>query len=223
MATVRGYPNALDALATFLNLPQLTNLVIRFLHDQQNPSTPLEDEDPTPVVPSLTHAKVQVYTSAIATFYAPSDISGLGGMHRERIRATPAWRNGVPRYDCVFISSDSEQAGLRGLHVARVRLFFSVKYKSVLYPCSLVEWFSPLSNLPDPDTDMWIVTPDVDATGQHVLGVVHLDAIVRNAHLIGVAGTDFIPRQLHHYEALDAFKAFYVNKFADHHSHELAF
>lgn len=202
----------MHSLTTFLNIPQHTDLVYRFVYEQENPATPLADNNPTPAVPDLEFCKVRVFISAMATFYAPSDISGLGGMRRERIRATPSWRQGFARHDCVFISRDVEEPGLRGLHVGHIRLFFSVKSTSGLYPCTLVEWFSPLSDAPDPDTDMWIVTPDVDARGQRILGVVHIDAIVRAAHLIGVAGSNFTPRQLRHYDTLDAFKAFYVNK-----------
>ncbi|OAX31238.1 hypothetical protein K503DRAFT_654751, partial [Rhizopogon vinicolor AM-OR11-026] len=49
------------------------------------------------------YEKITLYTSAVATFYAPSDISGIGGMRYERIRAVYTWRNGPGRYDCVFI------------------------------------------------------------------------------------------------------------------------
>ena len=64
---------------------------------------------------------------------------------------------------------------------------------------------------------------DLDEDGALVLGVVHLDAILRCAHLIGVAGSDFLPRSLHFSESLDFFTSFYVNKYADHQSHELIF
>jgi hypothetical protein len=71
---------------------------------------------------------------------------------------------------------------------------------------------------------MWIVTPDSERGGAPSLAVVHIDSLLRGAHLIGVAGKDFIP--IHRFDfsdSLDAFKAFYVNKYADHHSHEIAF
>jgi hypothetical protein len=66
---------------------------------------------------------------------------------------------------------------------------------------------------------MWIVTPDsADATQ-----VIHLDSILRDAHLIGVAGSGRLPKDFTFHDSLDAFKAFYVSKFADHHSHEILF
>ena len=58
------------------------------------------------------------------------------------------------------------------------------------------------------------------------MAVVHLDAILRGVHLVGVAGKEFLPpdnKDLSFSDSLDAFDAFYVNKYADHHSHELLF
>ena len=37
------------------------------------------------------HGRVAVYTSAVATYYAPSDLSGTGGMHPEWIQAVQKW------------------------------------------------------------------------------------------------------------------------------------
>lgn len=65
-----------------------------------------------------------MYNSARATFYAPSDLSGIGGMHHERIRATRSWYGGSPRYDCVFLGRGTEEVGFSGLHAAHVLLFF---------------------------------------------------------------------------------------------------
>ncbi|KAJ7850481.1 hypothetical protein B0H14DRAFT_2306541, partial [Mycena olivaceomarginata] len=59
--------------------------------------------------------RVHLYNSARAVFYAPSDVSGIGGMHHERIRATKSWYRGPPRYDCVFLEHDKDLAGFRGL------------------------------------------------------------------------------------------------------------
>ena len=47
--------------------------------------------------------------------------------------------------------------------------------------------------------------------------------ILRGAHLIPVYGSSFIPLQFCHYWSLDAFTAFFVNKYADHHANEVAF
>jgi hypothetical protein len=71
---------------------------------------------------------------------------------------------------------------------------------------------------------MWIVEPDFNADGEPSLAVVHLDCMLRGVHLIGVAANDFIPiRDFDFSDSLDAFSAFYVNKYADHHAHETVF
>ncbi|KAF8156531.1 hypothetical protein B0H34DRAFT_658796, partial [Crassisporium funariophilum] len=54
--------------------------------------------------------------------------------------------------------------------------------------------------------------------------VIHLDTIFRAAHLIGVSDRHFLPKHnFDHSKALDAFKSFFVNKYVDHHAHEVAF
>ncbi|KAJ7504629.1 hypothetical protein B0H11DRAFT_1709536 [Mycena galericulata] len=56
------------------------------------------------------------------------------------------------------------------------------------------------------------------------LAVVHSDCILRGAHLIGLAGKEFIPLDNFSFSnSLDAFQFFYVNKYAEHHTHEIAF
>lgn len=167
---------------------------------------------------------MRLFHSARAVFYAPSDLSGIGGMHHERIRATRSWYSAAPRYDCVFVGNDSDEPGFRGLNVARVRVFFSVKFRGNVYPSALVHWFSHIGNAPDPVTGMWRVRPDYDREGNAVCAVISLDSIFRAAHLIGVCGSQHIPRHdFDHTKSLDSFKSFYVNKYADHHAHEIAF
>jgi hypothetical protein len=166
---------------------------------------------------------VKVFPSSVATFYAPSDQSGLGGMFRERIRAVRSWRGGAPRYDCLFVEQDPDQPGFRGLLAARALLFMSFKHNGIEFPCALVTWFSAIGDEPCPDIGMWMVEPDVDHRGQRMLDIIHIDTILRGAHLIGIYGEDFLPRYFPHSASLDRFKAFYINKYADHHSHEIAF
>ena len=54
------------------------------------------------------------------------------------------------------------------------------------------------------------------------MSVIHLDTILRGAHLMGIAGSHPIPHQLKYTDSLDAFKSFYVNKYIDYHAHEIA-
>ncbi|KIP01611.1 hypothetical protein PHLGIDRAFT_26938 [Phlebiopsis gigantea 11061_1 CR5-6] len=145
-------------------------------------------------------------------------------MRRERIQAVPSWRGVSARRDCVFLQKDASQPGFRGLHVARVLLFFSFSHNGVTYPCVLVNWFLPTSDDLDPDTGMWIVEPETDEhTNERPMEVVHLDCMIRAAHLIGVSRRHLVPRHLRFHHSSDAFRAFFVNKYADHHAHTIAF
>jgi hypothetical protein len=163
-----------------------------------------------------------VRLSAAATFYAPSDLSGLGGMRREHIRATPSWRKGPARYDCAFVNSNPDILGMRGLNVVRILLFFSFKHRKIIYPCALVHWYKSVDNEPDEDTGMWVVEPEMDDDGKPLIQVIHLDCIIRAAHLIGIYGNHFIPRGLDFSQSLDFFLGFYVNKFVDYHAFQIA-
>ncbi|PBK85946.1 hypothetical protein ARMGADRAFT_941149, partial [Armillaria gallica] len=91
------------------------------------------------------------------------------------------------------------------------------------YPCVLVTWFLAVGNELCEDTRMWVVQPDLDEGGQQVMSVIHLDTILHAAHLIGLYGTFFLPQKLKHMDSLEAFCSFHVNKYADHHSHKIAF
>lgn len=199
-------------LANDLNYPNLVYLIRRFLHEQLFP----DSEDSHGRLPAFDE-QIQVYASAVATFYAPSDICGTGGMRRERIRSMPSWRGGPCHHDCVFIETDPNAEGMLGLDVGRVRQFFSFKFQGKYYPCALVQWFSRIGDEADEDTGMWIIKPDP------TLSVVHLDTILRAAHLIGVYGTQLMPKNLSHSQSLDIFRAYYVNKYIDHQSFEIAF
>ncbi|KAF8871154.1 hypothetical protein CPB84DRAFT_1904820 [Gymnopilus junonius] len=128
-----------------------------------------------------------LFNSVRAVYYAPSDLSGIGGMHEEQIRAVRKWYNGPPRYDCVFVGNTdaADQPGFRGLNVARVRVFFSFQHKHVIYPCALVHWFSHVSNAPDPVTGMWKVKPDYDRRGNPILAVIAVDSIFRGHISLG--------------------------------------
>ncbi|PSR79321.1 hypothetical protein PHLCEN_2v7076 [Hermanssonia centrifuga] len=144
---VRGYPGRLEALAEYIHLPQLRELTQRFLYEELNPGYS-GSQIALDQCPDIT-SHISVFPSAIATFYAPSDYSGIGGMHRERIRAVPSWRSEGPRNDCVFLDGDPMLPGFCGLHAARVLLLFSFKFQRVRYPCALVSWFQPVDNKPD--------------------------------------------------------------------------
>ncbi|KAJ7434405.1 hypothetical protein FB451DRAFT_1467623 [Mycena latifolia] len=220
---IRHYPRKPALLAHHLHLPALPALLRRFLHAQDNPDldVPLA-EVPLDGCPDAPRS-IRVFPSAIATFYAPSDQSGIGGMLRERIRAVRSWRGGPPRYDCVYVEQDTEKPGFRGLLAARVLLFMSFKHEGVEYPCALVTWFSAITDEPCPDVGMWMVEPDLDHRRRRVMDIIHVDSILRGAHLVPIFGDHFLPRHFKYSSSLDSFRAYSINKYADHHSHEIAF
>ncbi|KAK7681444.1 hypothetical protein QCA50_015536 [Cerrena zonata] len=225
---VRNVPRSADELAIHLNLSKFPTLVAHFLWDQLHPNNPLVEgrQPPASYYQDLNDARLSrfsIFKSAMATYYAPSDLSGIGGMRREHIRATDSWLKGPPRYDCIFIETDASQVGMRGLHIGRVKLFFSFFRDGVCFPCALIEWFEVIGSEADELTGMWVVEPEFSMTGERECAVVHIDSLVRAAHLIPRYGSEFIPSNFDHFDSLDAFRAYYVNKFIDHHAHEIAF
>ncbi|KAI0629622.1 hypothetical protein C8Q77DRAFT_1220285 [Trametes polyzona] len=220
----KGYPPALNDVALFIGLPQLPQLIQHFLYAQLHPESEIAAADIPLAQCPPPPARITIFPSALAIFYAPSDLSGAKGMKKERICACRSWRGGPARKDCAFVEMDPDAPGFRGLGAVRVHLFFSFKADDgVHYPCALVSWFVPVGDEPCNLTGMWVVEPEVDGHGVDVMSVIHLDCMLRAAHLIGVAGDAPIPAILKHTDSLDAFNAFYVNKYADHHAHEIAF
>jgi len=110
-------------LASELGIPHLTTLIEEFLFQQLNPDDLCSLRDvPWYECPSCN--KITVINSAVALFYAPSDISGIGGMQHKYIRSCPSWQNRPPRYDCAFVNTDPRLKGMCGLDVMRVLGFF---------------------------------------------------------------------------------------------------
>lgn len=218
----RGYPAQLHSLAGRINQPNLHGLIRRFLFDQIYPDSPISSEFVAlPACPNF-YGKATVFHSALATFYSPSDPSGIGGMHRQRIRSTPSWRKGAERRDCVVVNQDPTLPGFRGLCAAQVLLFFSIASFGTVYPCALVAWFAVVGDNPCDQTGMWVVEPEV-SQGLRVTSVIHLDCILSLAHLIPVYGARSLPSHILHTDSLSAFAAFYISKFSDHHAHEVVF
>lgn len=205
----------IDTLANDIGEPNFRHCLQSFLHEQLE----LDPFSPSFYLPD----RLYVYSSAVATFYAPSDFCGTGGMRRERMHAVPSWRHGPPRYDTIFVNTNESEPGMRGLSVARARLFFSVTVKRVKYQCVLVHWYSLLGNSPDECTGMWVVEPDILDNGLPRTAVIHLDTVVRLAHLLSIYGEEQAPRGVKYSDSLDTFSGFYVNKYADHHAFEIAF
>lgn len=176
------------------------------------------DTDPDNMQPL--NGKISVFRSAVANFLSPSDQSNTRGMRRERIRSTPTWRGNEPRYDCAFVVEDDIKPGISGMAIVRIKLFFSIDYDEVHYPCALVEWFDRVRR--DRTTGMWIVRPGF-TRGKRDKSIIHVDSLLRAAHLIPVYGNQTLPLDIHYTLSLDVFKSYYVNKYIDHNAHEIAF
>jgi len=218
-ALCKVYP---EDIADEIQQPDLSDLIQQFIYNQQHPDSCSDSDISVSALPTF-YGKMTIHPSAVATFHAPSDISGIGGMRRERIRAVKSWRKGPGRYDTIFVNTDPSVEGMRGMDVARVRLFFSFSHDGIEYPCALVHWFSRVGDLPDDHTGLWVVEPDTSGNGEAFASIIHLDAIVRASHLIPVFGPRHVSRTLSFTDTLDKFTSFYVNKYIDHHAFEIAF
>ncbi|KAF8955385.1 hypothetical protein BDZ97DRAFT_1907688 [Flammula alnicola] len=216
----RKYPSELSSLAVHIREPRFPSLVHEFLcqqldTSQDDASSFSADSDMSDDILEMI-SPISVFHSAVATFYALSDISGIRGMCREHIHSTPSW-------DCVFVVEDQEKPGFRGMSVVQVKLFFSFSYEGEEYPCVLVEWFKKVGRSPEEQTGMWVVKPEIDDRGNRLTSVVHIDTILRGAHLLPVFRKQLLPLRFRHIWSLDSFKSFFVNKYADHHVNEVAF
>lgn len=191
------------------------------MHDQLYPELDLGVDVPVDDLPDLSpRTRISLHFSATATFYAPSELAGVGGMHRELIRSTPRWYGHRPRFDTVLVQTDPNAPGMLGMTVARVRAILAFTYGHMRYQCALVDWFELAGDDPDPVTGMWIVKPEM-AHGRRVTGVISFGSITRACHLIGVYGRTKIPTGFHYTDSLDAFRMFYVNWFIDYQAHEI--
>jgi hypothetical protein len=167
--------------------------------------------------------KITIYPPAITIFHAPSDISGIGGMHQECICAMKSWQKGPGYYDMIFINTNPSVEGMWRLDVAHVQLFFSFTHDGIKYHCALVHWFSWVGNSPDDHTGMWVIEPDMLGDGETFTLIIHLNTIIQASHLIPVFGFQCVSKTLSFTDTLDKFTSFYINKYVNHHAFEIAF
>ncbi|KAJ7745639.1 hypothetical protein B0H16DRAFT_1557678 [Mycena metata] len=156
----------------------------------------VEDDDGGEVDDARVEGNVMLARRRERKYPLTCDPSGIRGMRRERIRCTPRWRKIGPRRDCAFVVEDQKPP-----------LLFSFQFDGVNYPCALGA---------GPRHGMWMVRPDLRRTRARdpVRSVVHLDTILRGAHLIPCLALDIF---------LSTFEAFFVNKYIDAHANEIAF
>lgn len=55
--------------------------------------------------------------------------------------------------------------------------FIWFEFEGTTYSCAVVEWFKKFGTLPDRDTGMWVVKPDM-SSGTRDTTVVRLDSIL---------------------------------------------
>ncbi|KAF9221556.1 hypothetical protein BS17DRAFT_797037 [Gyrodon lividus] len=167
-------------LAEELNVPELPMLIWYFLYDQQHPDGPQSSTDmPLQEMP-VYRGRLDVFHSAMATFFAPSYPSGT--------RAA--------RYDTILVDTDNSTNSINGM--------------------------DRIGSQPDDITGLWMVHPSFEDNGSHESSVIHLDSIFRAVHLLPMFGnSNPIHPAVTFDKSLDAFKGYYVNKFADHHSFEI--
>ena len=86
-----------------------------------------------------------------------------------------------------------------------------------------MHWY-PTSNKPEASTGLWAVQPESTLWGMHHMSMIHIDAIIHGAHLLLQFLSDApVYQEINYMNVLDIYTSFYVNKFIDHHSFEIAF
>ncbi|KAG1857039.1 hypothetical protein DFJ58DRAFT_716023 [Suillus subalutaceus] len=192
LAVMPSGAHDVSALALDLDLPDFPIMIQQFLYNQLH----IEDHeapDFDPVTAPAFMGQVSVFSSAAASFHAPSDLSGTGGM-RCVLQSSPA------RNDCVFVSTNEEvNCGLDGLAVTRVLCFLGSKYQT--------------KYLRDPDTGMYIVAPSTTDDGTLDISIIHIDCIFCAAHLIPIYGTNSLPHKITPHDSYN---------YAGHHAFEVA-
>ncbi len=163
---------------------------------------------------------VSVVSSATSIYFAPSDQCGITEVKRELMCATPSWRKNSPHYDTVLVRMGL-LPGPHGLLVAQLHFFFSFSIAGTRHKVALVEWFTYIGNSPDEDTGMWVVEREKWDNGLPLIDFIYIHMILWNCHLIPMYRSEVLSRNITHVTSLDVFQAYYINKFADHHSFKL--
>lgn len=210
-------------LASYIDQPQLPELIRYFLFEQLN-----TDPDLNPILAPLANCPqfsghIHVYHSAIVRFYAPSDPCGAGGMYHKLICSNPSWHGEGACRNTVFVMTNPDHDGFWGMCVGRVYLFFSFVYEGVDYHCALVHWFTLVGDSVHEETGQWVVEPKF--LGDHhnhckYLAAIHVDCITCGALLSPIYGSGYLPDNFHFSTSLDALHTYFVNNYANHHMHE---
>ncbi|KIK99829.1 hypothetical protein PAXRUDRAFT_131222 [Paxillus rubicundulus Ve08.2h10] len=156
----------------------------------------------------------------MATFFAPSDLSRIKGMHCKHIRATPLWQHGPACYDTIMGKSrdvttilvimDGSADSINGMDVTWVLCLFSFLSLDKMFLCALVHWYKHISSQPDSATGLWVVHPSFKDDRSHKLSIIHLNSIFCAVHLLPMfSSSDPIHSAVNFHNSLDAFKGYY--------------
>ena len=213
METARNRPALVISLADELEVPTLPDLIREFLSQHLDNNATRQ--------PVTFIGRIKVFHSASAIFVSPTDPHGIGCTRRELIRTTLSWYRGPARCNTVFVNTDDAHEGMQGMDIARVLCFFSLPCTNGLsYPCALIHWFDYVADEPDELTGMWMVKPSF-LNRTRYLSVIHIDSIIRAAHLIPIFGRELVLPFVAFHSSLDNYRGFYINHFVDHHAFEL--
>ena len=211
----RVYP---EAIAAEIGHPNLPNLIVQFIYDQQH---------------SDCTSDLDTSSADLPTFYGKIVLLLPHSTHRATFLELVA---------CVASTYVRWSPGGRDLVVTTQSLSTLTQLwmvcKALMLPMCTSFFLSLMraSNTPVPsylgshsvglgdNTGMWIVKPDISDDGKTVSSIIHLDTVVRASHLLPVFGKGRkISKTLLFTDTLDTFTRFCVNKYADHHAFEIAF
>ena len=89
--------------------PNLLHLIKQFIYEQQHLDNVLQA---SVLNLPMFYGKIAIYSSAVTTFHAPSDISGIGGMCHKHIRTVKSWMKAHGHYDMIFVNTNSSMEGM---------------------------------------------------------------------------------------------------------------
>jgi hypothetical protein len=117
-----------------------------------------------------------------------------------------------------------------GYRIGRVRVVFSLPEKSLqtLFPVGTVvpkhlvyvEWYTGFTKDPQPDSQLFKISPMVDQHGGRVCSIIPLANIRRSVQLIPKFGA-VAPQEWSSSTVLDLATIFFVNSFTDNHLYRI--
>ncbi len=135
----------MSSIAEYIQQPNLSKLIQRFLHFQLLSKSDCSDlELSTHMLPAFSN-KIYLHSSATSIYFSPSNPCGIHGLCREQIWVTWMWRGEFRRQDTVLV--DTSKGGnvklpMSGYIISHVLLFFSFKYAGEDFPIALVWWYT---------------------------------------------------------------------------------